>query len=223
MIARPSSPENRPAGPQDPASEDVRLLARMAALGERMAMIVVAQAEARQQADADAPGLTPTFDAVEMSTSLERVGRYVRRNLALKRRFQAEDETGLKVRVAERSQRVLHRRSYIELALVRAIRADGRSDDAHEALFNDLNDRLEILTDDDVEARPVGAWVQDICTQLRLPFDLMRFADESWAIDEIVERPAGSPYADPHWNRPPRAPGALQGCTSHAAGRVDSS
>ena len=223
MITEPSSPQTRPADPLDLASEDVRLLARMAALGERMAMVVVAQAEARQQADADAPGLTPTFDAAEMSLSLERVGRYVRRNLALKRRFQAEDETGLKLRVAERRQRMMSRRSGIEVALVRAIRSDGRSDDAHEALFNDLNDRLEILTDAEVEARPVGAWVQRLAAKLHLPFDPLMFADESWAIDEIVARPTGSPYANPHWNRPPRAPGALNGCTLQAAGRVDSS
>ena len=107
--------------------------------------------------------------------------------------------------------------------VVSLIRADGRSDDAHERLFNDLYDRLERLTDSEVEFSSLGGIVQRLCAQLNVPFEPMMFESQAWAIDEIIARPPDSPYADPHWSRPPPVSGALNNCTLQAAGRVDSS
>ena len=106
---------------------------------------------------------------------------------------------------------------------MKAIRADGRSDDAHERLFNDLYDRLELLTDSEVELSSLGGIVKRLCAQLNVPFEPMMFASQAWAIDEIIARPEGSPYADPRWNRPKPIPGGLNSCTLQASGRVDSS
>ena len=211
----------------DVVSDDVRLLGRMAALGERMANVVLADAEACQQADAAAPGLNKLFDAERSCRALESVGRFIRRSLALKHRFLHEaTEQGRLVaqRRIEQAQarrvKIRDRHLAIGSALIKAIRADGRSDDAHERLFNDLEDRLELLTDSEVELSSLGGIVKRLCAQLNVPFEPMMFAADDWAIDEIIARPQGSPYADPRWNRPQPVPGRLDRCTLQASGSV---
>jgi hypothetical protein len=227
MLDNPT-PEADP--PPTDLSDDARLLGRMAALGERMANIVVADAEACQQSDALTPGLNKLFDAERSCKGLESIGRFVRRCLALKHRFLHEQtEQGRlaaqrRIEQAEaRRVKLRDRHLAIGSALMKAIRADGRSDDAHERLFNDLEDRLELLTDSEVELQSLGGIVKRLCTQLNVPFEPMMFESQDWAVDEIIARPPDSPYADPHWHRPKPIPGGLNNCTLQATGRVDSS
>jgi hypothetical protein len=226
----PDTAETAPPAPPDPVSDDARLLGRMAALGERMANVVLADAEACQQSDALTPGLNKLFDAERSCKGLESIGRFVRRCLALKHRFLHEQtEQGRlaaqrRIEQAEaRRVKIRDRHLAIGSALMKAIRADGRGDDAHERLFNDLEDRLELLTDSEVELQSLGGIVKRLCDQLNVPFEPMMFESQDWAVDEIIARPQGSPYADPHWHRPKPIPGGLNNCTLHATARVDSS
>ena len=228
MLGTPShTPETVPPGPEDLVTDDARLLGRLAAMGERMAQVVLADAEICQQHDANAPGLNKLFDAERSCKALESAGRFIRRNIALKHRLLHEATehgrlaAGRRLQLAEaRRVNLRDRHLAIGSAMMKAIRADGRSDDAHERLFNDLYDRLETLTDSEVERSALGGIVQRLCRQVGVRFDPVMFTDQDWAVDEIITRPAGSPYADPRWNRPPRAPGRLDSCTLQATGAV---
>jgi hypothetical protein len=219
-----------PCPHEDAVADDARLLGRLAAIGERMAEVVLADAEACQQSDALTPGLNKLFHPEKSCQALESIGRFVRRCLALKHRFLHEQTEQGRLAAQRRIEQAEARRVNIRdrhlaigSALIKAIRADGLSDDAHERLFNDLEDRLERLTDSEVELQSLGGIVKRLCNQLNVPFEPMMFESQAWAVDEIIARPQGSPYADPHWHRPKPIPGGLNHCTLQASGRVDSS
>jgi hypothetical protein len=216
-----------PCPHEDAAAEDVRLLDRLATLGERLAETVVADAQACQRSDALTPGLNKLFDAERSCKGLESIGRFVRRCLALKHRFlheQTEHGRSTAQRRAEqaeaRREKIRDRHMAVGTAMMKAIRSDGYSDDSHERLFNDLEDRLELLSDSEVELSSLGGIVKRLCTQLNVAFDPNMFQDQDWAVEEIIKRPTGSPYADPHWYRPVRPPGTLDNLTLHATGTV---
>jgi hypothetical protein len=223
----PTADVAAPCPHEDAVAQDARLLGRLAALGERLAEIVVADADACQQSDALTPGLNKLFHPEKSCQGLESVGRFVRRCLALKHRFLREQTeqgripAGRRIEQAEaRRIRIRDRHLAVGTAMMKAVRADGYSDDSHERLFNDLYDRLERLTDSEVELSSLGGIVKRLCNQLSVPFDPMMFTSQDWAVEEIIKRPAGSPYADPHWDRPAPIPGRLDNLTLHGAATV---
>lgn len=75
----------------------------------------------------------------------------------------------------------------------------------HEAerLPADLDIRLddELLLDD-LEERPLGASVAKLCKRLGVTPDWNDWQDTAWAAEEIVRKPAGSPYASEDWQTP---------------------
>ncbi|MDB5431309.1 MAG: hypothetical protein JWP35_2425, partial [Caulobacter sp.] len=65
-----------------------------------------------------------------------------------------------------------------------------------EALDSQASERLyDRDITGDLEGRPIGALVAQICADLGLSPRWTAMAQEAWAQEEIIERPPGSPYA----------------------------
>jgi hypothetical protein len=159
---------------------------------------------ADQQRDADAAALR-----------LDRVGRAVRRNIALEarladgslvREMQLADDRA--AAAAQRRTRVLERRNTVQVCMNEALETDTVcSPDRIDRLTDDVRDWMdrepeETFADD----RPIGGILWRICRDLGLPVDLGVWDHEGWADDEMTQDTPGSPYAAWRGTRPPNPP-----------------
>ena len=108
--------------------------------------------------------------------------------------LKAEIERAAKA--AKRRQTLDLRKLYVRHAVETIVEAQVPRREAAEQLLNDLDLGLERFADADVEVRSIGEMVARLCQDLGVTFDPVLLGDEEWAVEEIVERPKGSPFAD---------------------------
>ncbi len=219
-------PDPAPDQGQDRTQRHLRVLERFAeinlaaaeALGER---IVRRAAEE----DPDTPAERAAADAAlgALSLGLERVGRSLRRALAMEalaaeqglgRQMLAQAERAQKA--AARRERVAQRRGAVQVAMTGAIDRPARPEAEVDRLLDDLNDWMDAADDEAFAAEgPLGALLWDACKALDLPVDLTVWEQEDWADEEIVQRPKGSPFRAHRvtrgppgltWSDPPEPP-----------------
>ena len=171
---------------------------------ERFAEINLAAAEAlggrivrrAAEEDPETPAERAAADAAigALSLGLERVGRSLRRALAMEalvaeqglgRRLLAQAERAAKA--AARRERVLERRNAVQVAMIGAIDRPARPETEVDRLLDDLNDWMDVQDDEAFAAEgPLGALLWTACQVLDLPVDLTVWEHEDWADQEIV-------------------------------------
>ena len=203
--ASPASESSTPDPAQDRTQRQLRLLERFAeinlvaaeALGDR---IVRRAAEADPETAAERAAADAALGSLALG--LERVGRSLRRCLAMEtltaeqgvaRGLLAQAERAQKA--AARRERVSERRGAVQVAMTGAIDRPDRPAAEVDRLLDDLNDWMDVQDDDAFAGeRPIGAILWTACQALDLPVDLTVWEHEDWAAEEIVQRPPGSPY-----------------------------
>ena len=188
--------------------ETARAVGRQAAAQAALDEAALEDFQARRAAGEEtavppAPTLSVRPAAVDAGLALDRIARAVRRILALYNLIddgrlsavlKAEVERAAKA--AKRRQSLDDRKIYVRHAVQDIIEAQVPRREAAEQLLNDLDLGLEGFADADVEIRSIGEIVARLCQDLGVTFDPVLLRDEEWAIEEIVERPKGSPFAD---------------------------
>ena len=162
-------------------------------------------------------------DIAATALALDRVGRFVRRAVALEEalaegvlaaKLKAKEDRAAKA--AARRERVAQRRNAVATSML------GLIDDSQvrptaeiERLLDDLHDRLDLEPDETFAGEgPIGAILWRLCKALQIPVDLAAWENEDWAAEEIVERPPDSPFTayritrrgpdTPIWSERPR-------------------
>lgn len=205
-----------PANPLDLdalAQGQIAMLQELAEMAMRAARIISAQIEVQAQAGAESAALK------DLSLSLDRTARVVRRTLALQKTL-AFDRDAL---IREHQAAAARVEKAAEAAAVRQTEAEARGrqescntfraadavadlvqreidhiNDAEraEALFDDLYDRCENADLED--NRPIPEIIAEICQALGLTPDWSFWAGEDWMVD-----PSSSPMQWDEGNRPP--------------------
>jgi hypothetical protein len=182
------------------------MLQELARMGMDLARAVHKQGVA--QAESVEPVSEP---AAEAALAFSRLAKTVRQCLALEARVadqQRRRELGEIDQAGElfkQSRRYLlgAKRRQVKRAVSDAIEAEAESGGLYpsdaERLFDRLDERIEDEVDD-FDDRPVGALIERLCRKLGVAPDWARWQAEDWAVEEIAERPKGSPYAD--WAAP---------------------
>ena len=200
------APDLAPPDPsQDRTQRHLRQLERFAeinlaaaeALGERIARRAAEE-------DPESPAERAAADAAigGLVLGLERVGRSLRRALAMEalvaeqgvaRQLLAQAERAQKA--AARRERVGERRNAVHVGMRGAIDTPARTPAEVDRLLDDLNDWMDAADDDAFAGEgPLGAILWAACQALDLPVDLAAWEHEDWADEEIVQRPEGSPF-----------------------------
>ena len=186
--------------------ETARCMGRQAAAQAALDEAALEDFQARRAAGEEtAVPPTPTLARrpADAGLTLERIARAVRRILALYNLIddgrlsavlKAQAERAAKA--AKRRQSLDDRKIYVRHAVQDIVEAQVPRREAAEQLLNDLDLGLEAFADADLEVRSVGEMVARLCQDLGVSFDPVLLGDEEWAVEEIVERPKGSPFAD---------------------------
>ena len=183
--------------------EAARCVGRQAAAQAALDEAALADFQARRAAgdETAVPVLRPP--TVDAGLTLERLARAVRRTLALYNliddgRLSAvlKAEIARAAKAAQRRQSLDDRKVYVRHAVETLVEAQVPRREAAEQLLGDLDLGLEAFADADLEVRSIGEMVARLCQDLGMTFDPVLLGDEEWAVEEIVERPKGSPFAD---------------------------
>ncbi|MDB5430300.1 MAG: hypothetical protein JWP35_1416 [Caulobacter sp.] len=169
------------------------ILSELAEAGLEIALALKTRLVATAAAEPDAESARACAD---LGRAFDRASRAVRMSIALRERLLKEGGLGAeaaravaqqaRTRRAERVQRIVRRVAKVRYS--EAYARDGVERQARERLFDpDITG--------DLDARPIGALVAQICADLGLAPTWMAMAQEAWAQEEITGRPAGSPYA----------------------------
>ena len=203
--ASPASENSPPDPAQDRTQRQLRLLERFAeinlvaaeALGER-----IVRRAAEEDPDTAAERAAADAALGSLALGLERVGRSLRRALAMEalvaeqglgRQMLAQAERAQKA--AARRERVSERRNAVHVAMTGAVDRPDRPAAEVDRLLDDLNDWMDVADDETFAGEgPIGALLWTACQALDLPVDLTVWEHEDWAAEEIVQRPQGSPY-----------------------------
>jgi hypothetical protein len=184
----------------DPAAMTDRhaaILARLAEVGERLAMKHAERALAADDPEVEA----------RATIAFHRAARSVRQCLALEAKLfrdaaRADRDDARRKATAQREAlsvsdhwRSIRRRREVKEIVSHIIETEPGEFDA-EQLFDDLDERLAAGDEDtDFADRPIGELVARICRDLGVEPDWSLFEDEDWAIEEARARPSGSPFA----------------------------
>jgi hypothetical protein len=173
------------------------ILARLAEVGERLAMKHAERALAADDLDVEA----------KATVAFHRAARSVRQCLALEAKLirdaaRADRDDAQREATAQREAlsvsdhwRSIRRRREVKEIVAHTIETEAGEFDA-EQLFDDLEERLAAGDEDaDFADRPIGELVARICRDLGIAPDWSLFEDEDWAIEEARDKPPGSPYA----------------------------
>ena len=225
MIVPATSPEEIPPCACCASSRIARQLAmlqELAEIGMDLARAVRREALAEPK-DGDQ---APARSAADYDLALSRIARAVRQTLALETRLaadhQADQEAGRHIvrESARRLQTQLHRAQ--RRAQVREIAAEaidaGIADDCRLEVLAEMDERLERYDDetrDDLERKPIGALVAEICRALGVDVDWSLWEHEEWACLEAVTKAPGSPYV--HHRLAPQPPPDLATADAFAA------
>ena len=188
------------------------MLRELAELGMDMARDVRARAVAEpkpepapdQPAMADEPAKADDkTDA--LARAFARLSRSVRMTLALHTKLIEDYRRSGEERAAERTRRAVaardaHRDNQMDkvkrVAEATIDAETGEDWNEREDLLDALSERLKDFDDyADLGNRSIGEIIARICRDLGLTPDWQRWVDASWAKQEMVEKPAGSPYA----------------------------
>ena len=99
-------------------------------------------------------------------------------------------------RAAARRESLDLRKDEVRVAAAMVIEAQVPRREAAERLLDDLDLGLDRLTDADLEGRSIGEMVASLCQEVGIPFDPTPLRDEEWVLQEMAERPKGSPFAN---------------------------
>jgi hypothetical protein len=195
-VTNPAPSPQASSAEEPPETWQLRLLREMAQTGGELVQ------ELREP--------DPARDAAVTALAFSRLTRAVRQILALHGEFERDGLESLMqaqarrdAQAAERAERFSQRRDHIIEALDLASK-DRPASDA-ENLFDDIVFALRALGDEAIATRPVFSIVQQLCTELNLPFDPRLWDVEDWAHEECQAQTPGSPYAIPrrewpkHW------------------------
>jgi hypothetical protein len=190
-----------------------RQLARLEELAEiGMDLARQVRREALAEPREDGPPARPVAD---LALVFSRISRAVRQTLALEARLAADHQAELAAgrHILREAAHALQTRLVRDQkrAQVRVIAAEAIEAEIHEdcraQVLAEMDERLDAYDDlerDDLERRPVGALVAEICRALGVPVDWSLWEQEEWACQEGETRAPGSPYA---WHRvTPRPP-----------------
>jgi hypothetical protein len=139
------------------------------------------------------PNTASAAEYADLTRAFDRASRATRMAIALSRQVEKDEipraPAPPRETRAERAGRVRRiMRRVTRLAFKDGIALDALDRHVSERLFDpDITGELE--------GRPIGAIVAEICDHFGLPPCWPDFADEAWARAEITERPEGSPYA----------------------------
>ena len=192
------------AGAGTRIARQLAMLQELAEIGMDLARAV--RREALAEPKDDGAPKTPTRSAADYDLALSRIARTVRQTLALETRLaadhEAEQETGRHIvrESARQLQTELHRaqkRAQVRQITTEAIEA-GIHEDCHAEWLAEMDERLERYDDeirDDLDRKPIGALVAEICRALGVPVDWSLWEQEDWACHEGETKAPGSPYA----------------------------
>ena len=182
-------------------------IARQLAMLQELAEIGMDLARAvRREALAEPKDQAPARSAADYDLALSRIARVVGQTLALETWLaadhQAEQEEGRHiVREAARGLQTrlvrAQRRAQVREIAIEAIDA-GIAEDCRLDVLARMDLRLEAYDDetrDDLERKPIGALVAEICRALGVQVDWSLWEQEEWACHEGETRAPGSPYA----------------------------
>ena len=139
----------------------------------------------------------------ELSRAMTGLARSIRQTAFLRIKI-ANDGLQHELKVqAERAARAAARRETLDLrkdevrvAAEMVIEAQVPRREAAERLLDDLDLGLKRFTDADLEGRSIGEIVARLCEEVGIPFDPTPLRDEEWVLQEMSERPKGSPFAN---------------------------
>ena len=206
-MLEPSPPcPSEPLTPREQRAADALcMLQELAEIGMDMARVCGRRMQAQEQMDEVAPGCVPTLQAAELSLAFDRIARSIRLTLALKAKIddgvlvqEMEAREKRRTREAERREELQLHKSAAFKATRDAIKQSDRPECDRERLLDNA-DSLFIHGDLPAELFEHGlhsGLMADICDVLGLEPDWAVWANESWAVTEMVARIPG-PYQ--HW------------------------
>ena len=181
------------------------MLRELARMGMDLARAVHRQGVAQAESVSEQPA--PESAAAEAALAFSRLAKTVRQCLALEARIadqQRRRELGEIDQAGElfkqsRSYLLGAKRRQVKRAVADAIESEAESGGIYPSDAERLFDRLDERIEDEVDGfddRPVGECIARLCRKLGVEPDWTRWQEASWAVEEIAERPKGSPYAD---------------------------
>ena len=189
------------------AARHVRMLQELAEIGMNVARAVGRQIAAEPVAGAE-PAAEPAGG--NPGLVLTRIARCVRQTVALEAKLTADYRAWVGKSAAERAAALVEqaeraaaaearrrerKKNQVERAAKTVIEGAARPEDYHPRL-RDVKEWLwDSDDDDDFADRPIGEIIAKICDDLHIPFDVVKWQDESWAREERWTKPPGSPFA----------------------------
>jgi hypothetical protein len=196
MVVDADIPEAAPDRPDAAAARRERQLAILDDLAEAGREIALALKGRIADTAAPDPNTASAAEYADLTRAFDRASRATRMAIALSRQVEKDEplpgeapQTPPRETRAERAGRVRRiMRRVTRLAFKDGLALDALDRHVSERLYDpDITGELQ--------GRPIGAIVAEICDHFGLPPCWPDFADEAWAQAEITERPEGSPYA----------------------------
>jgi hypothetical protein len=132
----------------------------------------------------------------DLARAFDRTSRAVRMSIALRERVLKEAAAGGQAARSAGDDARTHRAERARRIVGRIANARHTDRYARQAFDSQARERLyDRDITGDLEGRPIGALVAQICADLGLAPRWTAMAQEAWAQEEITERPPGSPYA----------------------------
>jgi hypothetical protein len=214
----------RCANAQGSAARDIEMLAEFAEVALSLAKIM-----SRQAITAAADGETRTAGTLSMVVT--RLGRSLRQTIAYKRRIELQiEEAARKIAAAAEASRAGKagqdafalkvrrgdRKDLVRLADEKVIEVEIGSqeengEEPNEDLFSDLYEKLDIYESFvDYANDPIGGIAVKVCRDLGLNPDPALWQNEAWAILEIENKAADSPFVNGEFRGAPDEPPDIQ-------------
>jgi hypothetical protein len=196
MVVDADIPKTAPDTPDAAAARRARQLAILDDLAEAGREIALALKGRIVETAAPEPDPASAAEYADLTRAFDRASRATRMAIALSRKLEKDEPlpgeappTPPRETRAERAGRVRRiMRRVTRLAFKDGLALDALDRHVSERLFDpDITGELQ--------GRPIGAIVAEICDHFGLPPCWTDFAGEAWARAEIAERPEGSPYA----------------------------
>ncbi|MDB5429562.1 MAG: hypothetical protein JWP35_678 [Caulobacter sp.] len=201
MLVGPDITPPPPPVPGDPAPDDAgawgeRRLAILAELAEAGLEIALALKTRIVETAALEPDAESARACADLGRAFDRASRAVRMSIALRERLLKDAAGGAQATRAAADNARTERAVRVRRIVGRITKDVWKDSPLCERLDKVVRERLfDPDISGDLEGRPIGALVAQICFDLGLPADWLERAGEAWAQAEITERPAGSPYA----------------------------
>jgi hypothetical protein len=194
MVADADIPETAPDRPDAAAARRERQLAILDDLAEAGREIALALKGRIVETAAAEPDPASAVEYADLTRAFDRASRATRMAIALSR--QVEKDEMPRIPAAPARETRAERAGRVHRIMRRVARLEHRNELFLDALDRHVSERLyDPDITGDLEGRPIGAVVAELCAVFGLPPRWLDFAKEAWAQAEITERPEGSPYA----------------------------